>query len=128
MKLKSRIEFINESKSIQFNYDTTGNEEWDMDIEKYADTLTIKFVDMTPDEYLERVNYKSFSTDDSKVEKYVDLLNLDKLNVPVPSMWFSDIYQYEKGFRPAFHDGQHRVQAFKKIGIKVIPVRMIISK
>lgn len=42
-------------------------------------------------------------------------------------MWFTNQYQYENGYRPEFHDGQHRVLALKQLVIKSIPIKIIID-
>lgn len=124
-------EFINESKgtnksAITFNLNTTGRKDWDTDLKKYKGDFKQSIQYMSPDEFLNRVNFKRFTIDSVKVKDYVESFKKGAKNVPTPTMWFQNQYQYGKGLSPAFHDGSHRALALKEIGIENIPVKIII--
>lgn len=111
--------------NINFDLTTTGREDWDKIL---ADDKSGRFhresVEMSPDEYLERVQHNRFVVDDEKVKRYADKLN-DGDTVPAPVMWFDSKYQYDKGISPSWHDGSHRVLALKAAGLKIITVNVI---
>lgn len=112
-------------ESITFNTKSTGREDWDKDLKKHGDEFTQFEIQMSPDDYLKRVQAHRFTQDATKIEKYASEFKKGAKNIPTPTMWFSDKFQYEQGFSPSFHDGTHRVLALKKIGIKKITAKII---
>lgn len=121
--VKTYESFLNEG--IAFNTETTGRDDWDKDLKKGGDRFTQIVINMTPADFLKRVQYRRFTIDKNKVSKYVKEFSKGAKDVPTPTMWFSNKFQYEKGLSPSFHDGSHRMLALQKIGIKEVPVKII---
>lgn len=112
-------------ESVKFDTKTTGRDDWDKDLKKGGDRFTQFEVNMTPDEFLKRVQADRFKQDPAKIKKYASQFKRGAKDVPTPTMWFMNKFQYEKGLAPSFHDGSHRVLALKEIGVKEIPVKII---
>ena len=113
------------NESVSFNNKSTGRDDWDADLKKSGDEFTQFEVEMSPDEFLKRVRADRFTQDPEKIEQYAQQFKRGAKGVPIPTMWFNDKFQYEKGLAPGFHDGSHRVLALKQIGVKKIPVKII---
>ena len=112
-------------ETIKFNLKSTGRDDWDSDLKKHSKDFSQEIVYMSPDEFLKRVRFDRFTVDSNKVDSYIESLK-NSSNVPTPTMWFQDQYQYDKGLSPSWHDGSHRVLALKELGIKKIPVKIVI--
>ena len=110
---------------LTFDTETTGRKDWDDDLKKYKPRFTQLIINMSPDEFLKRVQYHRFTIDKKKVAEYVKEFRKGSKNVPTPTMWFSDKFQYDKGLAPSFHDGSHRMLALQEIGIREVPVKII---
>ena len=121
--VKGFSEFVLES--ISFDTSTTGREDWDDDLKKHGSEFTQIVIDMSPDEFLQQVQYHRFKVDNTKVDKYIKEFKRNAKDVPAPTMWFMNKFQYDKGLAPSFHDGSHRMLALKKVGIKKVPVKII---
>jgi hypothetical protein len=113
------------NESVKFNSQSTGREDWDSELKKSGDDFTQIEVQMTPDEFLKRVQADRFIQDPEKIEQYTKKFKKGAKNVPTPTMWFQDKFQYDKGLAPTWHDGSHRVLALKSVGINKIPVKII---
>ena len=112
-------------ESVNFNTKSTGRDDWDKDLKKHGSEFTQFEVNMTPDEFLKRVQADRFKQDSAKIKKYASQFKRGAKDVPTPTMWFMNKFQYERGLSPSFHDGSHRVLALKEIGVKEIPVKII---
>jgi len=112
-------------ESVKFDTKSTGREDWDKDLKKHAGEFTQFEVNMSPDEFLKRVQADRFKQDSAKIKKYASQFKRGAKDVPTPTMWFMNKFQYEKGLAPSFHDGSHRVLALKEIGVEEIPVKII---
>lgn len=112
-------------ESVSFDLESTGNEDWDRIIKNDDGQFTQRIVEMTPDEFLNRVQWDRFEVDQSKVKRYIVEFRRRDTNIPAPTMWFQDKFQYKNGFSPTWHDGSHRMLALKKIGIEKVPVKII---
>lgn len=121
--IKSYKNFITES--VTFTTDTTGRDDWDTDLKKHASEFTQIVINMSPAEFLKRVQAHRFTVDKDKVAKYAKEFKGNAKKVPAPVMWFSDKFQYDKGLAPSFHDGSHRMLALQEIGVKEVPVKVI---
>lgn len=121
----SIFEDAKKNESVSFNNKSTGRDDWDADLKKSGDEFTQFEVEMSPDEFLKRVRADRFTQDSQKIEQYAQQFKRGAKGVPIPTMWFNDKFQYEKGLAPGFHDGSHRVLALKQIGVKKIPVKII---
>ena len=121
--VKTYEKFLNET--ISFNTDTTGREDWDNDLKKHSSEFIQIIVNMSPIDFLKRVQHHRFEVDKTKVANYVKEFRRGVKDVPAPTMWFSDKFQYDKGLAPAFHDGSHRMLALQEVGIKEVPVKII---
>ena len=113
------------TEKISFNTDTTGREDWDEDLRKHSKDFTQILVSMSPADFLKRVQYHRFEIDKDKVANYVKEFRGNAKDIPSPTMWFTDKFQYDKGLSPAFHDGSHRMLALQEVGIKEVPVKII---
>lgn len=113
------------NKRITFDTETTGRKDWDDDLAKYGSDFTQILVNMKPSDFLKRVQYHRFEINRDKVSRYVEEFSKGIRNIPVPTMWFLDKFQYDNGFAPSFHDGSHRMLALRELGIKKVPVRII---
>jgi len=112
-------------ESVKFDNKSTGRDDWDKDLKKSGDRFTQFEVNMSPDEFLKRVQADRFKQDPTKIKKYASQFKRGAKDVPTPTMWFMNKFQWEKGLAPSFHDGSHRVLALKEIGVKEIPVKII---
>lgn len=112
-------------ETIKFDLKSTGRDDWDSDLKKHSKDFSQEIVYMSPDDFLKRVRFDRFTVDSNKVDSYIESLK-NSSNVPTPTMWFQDRYQYDKGLSPSWHDGSHRVLALKELGIKKIPVKIVI--
>jgi hypothetical protein len=118
-------EFLNEV--VSFNNKSTGRDDWDTSLKMNRDDFTQFEVEMTPDEFLKRVQAHRFTQDKEKVERYALQFKRGAKGVPMPTMWFQDKFQWERGLSPTWHDGSHRVLALKQIGVRKIPVKIIFN-
>lgn len=112
-------------ETIKFDLKSTGRDDWDSDLKKHSKDFSQEIIYMSPDDFLKRVRFDRFTVDSNKVDSYIESLK-NSSNVPTPTMWFQDQYQYDKDLAPSWHDGSHRVLALKELGIKKIPVKIII--
>jgi len=112
-------------ETISFSTDTTGREDWDRDLKKYSKDFTQLVVEMSPADFLKRVQYNRFEIDKAKVANFVKKFRGNVKGIPAPTMWFSDKFQYYKGHAPSFHDGSHRMLALQEVGVKEVPVNII---
>lgn len=112
-------------EGVTFDTETTGRKDWDDDLKKYKSRFTQLIITMSPDEFLNRVQHHRFTVDKKKVAEYVKEFRRGAKDVPAPTMWFSDKFQYDKGLAPSFHDGSHRMLALQEIGIREVPVKII---
>ena len=112
-------------ESVKFDTKSTGRDDWDKDLKKSGDIFTQFEVNMSPDEFLKRVQADRFKQDPAKIKKYASQFKRGAKDVPTPTMWFMNKFQWESGLAPSFHDGSHRVLALKEIGVKEIPVKII---
>ncbi len=119
--LKEWILFNESLNNIIFDTEYTGRSDWDEILKHESDKFHKEIIYMSPDQFLERVRYKRFKTDYDKVKEYTNTISSAK-KLPTPIMWFMSKFQYEQGFAPSWHDGNHRVLALKELGIKEIPV------
>jgi hypothetical protein len=115
-------------EAVKFDTESTGRDDWDKDLKKSGDRFTQFEVNMSPDEFLKRVQADRFKQDPTKIKKYAGQFKRGAKDVPTPTMWFMNKFQWERGLAPSFHDGSHRVLALKEIGIKEIPVKIIHEK
>ena len=125
MKYIKTYEDYKISEGVSFDTSTTGRKDWDDDLKKHGSRFTQIVIDMSPDEFLKRVQHHRFKVDDAKVEVYIKEFQKNAKDVPAPTMWFNDKFQYDKGLAPSFHDGSHRMLALKKVGVKKVPVKII---
>lgn len=122
-------QFLNErvsiNESVSFNNKSTGRDDWDKILKKSGDDFIQFEVQMTPDEFLKKVQADRFTQDIKKIEQYAQQFKKGAKSVPTPTMWFQDEFQWKRGLSPTWHDGSHRVLALKQIGVKKIPVKII---
>lgn len=118
-KIMMFIEFLNET--VTFDTSTTGRKDWDDILEKEPDRFHKEVIQMSPDEFLKRVQYHRFTVDDKKVDGYKSR----ETGMPTPTMWFADESQYTSNLSPSWHDGSHRVLALKSRGIDTISVMIV---
>ena len=121
--VKTYDDFLNET--ISFNTDTTGREDWDDDLKKHSSEFIQIIVNMSPIDFLKRVQHHRFEVNKTKVANYVKEFRGNAKDIPAPTMWFADKFQYDKGLAPSFHDGSHRMLALQEIGVKEVPVKII---
>jgi hypothetical protein len=121
--VKTFEDFLNET--ISFNTDTTGREDWDDDLKKHSSEFIQIIVNMSPIDFLKRVQHHRFEVNKTKVANYVKEFRGNAKDIPAPTMWFADKFQYDKGLAPSFHDGSHRMLALQEIGVKEVPVKII---
>ena len=121
--VKTYEKFLNET--ISFNTDTTGREDWDDDLKKHSSEFIQIIVNMSPIDFLKRVQHHRFEVNKTKVANYVKEFRGNAKDIPAPTMWFADKFQYDKGLAPSFHDGSHRMLALQEIGVKEVPVKII---
>lgn len=111
---------------LQFNNKTTGRQDWDDILKSDEYDFTQKIVKMSPSEFLVKVQYKRFTIDYDKVEVYYQqMIEYPNIKIPIPTMWFSSKFKFEKNYSPDWHDGTHRVLALQKMNIKKFPVKII---
>ena len=112
-------------ETVSFNTMTTGRKDWDDDLKKHSRDFTQLVIIMSPADFLKRVQYHRFEVDKYKVSNYVKEFRGGAKDIPAPTMWFSNKFQYDKGHAPAFHDGSHRMLALQEVGIREVPVKII---
>lgn len=113
------------SEGLTFNTETTGRKDWDDDLKKHSSDFTQIIITMSPSDFLKRVQHHRFEVNKTKVANYVKEFRGNAKDIPAPTMWFADKFQYDKGLAPAFHDGSHRMLALQEVGIKEVPVKII---
>lgn len=121
--LKS-VQIVNgDGTKLSIDAEDVGREDW-QELLKESD-FTMETVEMSPEQFLQRVQHGRFTVDGRKVSDiYRDILGGNAV-LPIPTMWFSDDYQWKKGFAPSWHDGSHRMLAIQKAGFTKVPVKII---
>lgn len=124
----AKIRLVKESINfnIKFNLKDLGRDDWNK-IFKDSDFMT-KIEYMSPEEFLDRCDYKRYIFDIKKVSEIKKSI-IKNTVLPIPSLWFDNESQKNSKFKKSnFHDGQHRVLALQELGVKKIPVMMVWNK
>jgi hypothetical protein len=105
-------------ESLKFNLKDCGKEDWNKKILGDSERFSTKIVYMSPDEFLDKVDYKRYKNDPEHVEEIKNSINSNTV-LPTPIIIWGPMGDR---YKSAFHDGQHRVMALKQLGIREIPV------
>ena len=119
------MKYVKTYEGITFDAQAPGRKDWADDLKKHSSDFTQIIITMSPSDFLKRVQHHRFRVDASKVARYVKQFRRGAKNIPAPTMWFSDKFQYDKGLAPSFHDGSHRMLALQEVGITEVPVKII---
>ncbi len=114
------------SEEVKFDTESTGREDWDVMLENKED-FDVEIRMLTPDEFLELIDYKRFSFDKTKVDSIAnDIKTSTNTILPAPAVVVNKVGSSE--FYP-FHDGQHRMLALKQLEFTdKVPVNFISDK